>query len=161
MTRNDPPAHPLQGVDGDPPPPRREQLPLPQRERLTHLEPQLRTPHSSGDGTPFAAFESEESGATGDAGEPDDASTASGRHARRSGVDSSGAEGCEPNDESFPTAAFPAAAFVEGSRRAADAAATPPLPWRPARPAQGSRPRRPCGRDQASGPPGSGGTASR
>ncbi len=51
-----PPAHPLRRLDDDPPPPRREQLPLPRRARQRHLEPQLREPGGSGDGTPFAAF---------------------------------------------------------------------------------------------------------
>lgn len=45
---------------GDPPPPAREQLPLPQRRRQSHLEPQLRDPGSSGTGTPFAAFACED-----------------------------------------------------------------------------------------------------
>jgi hypothetical protein len=40
----------------DGPTPAREQLPLPQRRRQSHLEPQLRTPGGAGTGTPFAAF---------------------------------------------------------------------------------------------------------
>jgi hypothetical protein len=40
----------------DGPPPARERLPLPRRRRQAHLEPQLRTPGSSGSGTPFSAF---------------------------------------------------------------------------------------------------------
>ena len=40
----------------DGPTPDREQLPLPRRQRQSHLDPQLRTPGSAGSGTPFAAF---------------------------------------------------------------------------------------------------------
>jgi hypothetical protein len=40
----------------DGPTPAREQLPLPRRQRQSHIEPQLRTPGSAGSGTPFAAF---------------------------------------------------------------------------------------------------------
>ena len=40
----------------DGPTPAREQLPLPRRRRQSHIEPQLRTPGSTGSGTPFAAF---------------------------------------------------------------------------------------------------------
>jgi len=40
----------------DGPTPAREQLPLPRRRRQSHIEPQLRTPGSTGTGTPFAAF---------------------------------------------------------------------------------------------------------
>lgn len=56
--RDMPPAHPLQRAD-DPPPPRREQLPLPQREEQSHLAPQLRTPGGAGSGTPFLPFGAE------------------------------------------------------------------------------------------------------
>ena len=53
----EPPAHPLRPRSADdPPPPRREQLPLPRRSQQGHLEPQLRVPGSGGDGTPFAPF---------------------------------------------------------------------------------------------------------
>jgi hypothetical protein len=56
--------HGLSGRDGtgwepdrpDGPPPSREQLPLPRRQRQAHLEPQLRVRGSAGNGTPFAAF---------------------------------------------------------------------------------------------------------
>lgn len=44
------------GGPADPPPPDREQLPLPRRSRQEHLEPQLRVPNSTGGGTPFAPF---------------------------------------------------------------------------------------------------------
>lgn len=44
----------------DGPPPDREQLPLPRRQRQAHLEPHLRTPGSPGAGTPFAAFTAED-----------------------------------------------------------------------------------------------------
>jgi hypothetical protein len=40
----------------DGPTPAREQLPLPRRQRQSHIEPQLRTPGGTGSGTPFAAF---------------------------------------------------------------------------------------------------------
>jgi hypothetical protein len=40
----------------DPPPPAREQLPLPRRRRQAHLEPQLRNPGGGDAGTPFSAF---------------------------------------------------------------------------------------------------------
>ncbi|WP_343976063.1 hypothetical protein [Pseudonocardia aurantiaca] len=43
----------------DGPTPAREQLPLPRRRRQAHLEPQLRTQHSAGTGTPFAAFDAQ------------------------------------------------------------------------------------------------------
>ena len=43
----------------DGPTPEREQLPLPRRDRQSHLEPQLRTPGGTGSGTPFAAFAAE------------------------------------------------------------------------------------------------------
>jgi hypothetical protein len=59
--REVPPVHPLQRAD-DPPPPQREQLPLPQREQQAHLEPQLRVPGSPGTGTPFAPFGPEQPG---------------------------------------------------------------------------------------------------
>lgn len=53
----EPPTHPLRRqADDDPPPPRREQLPLPRRSQQGHLEPQLRVPGSSGEGTPFVPF---------------------------------------------------------------------------------------------------------
>jgi hypothetical protein len=53
----EPPAHPLRPRDDDdPPPPLREQLPLPRRSQQGHLEPQLRVPGGSGEGTPFTAF---------------------------------------------------------------------------------------------------------
>ncbi|WP_346277815.1 hypothetical protein [Pseudonocardia sp.] len=45
----------------DPPPPAREQLPLPRRRQQAHLEPQLRNPGDAGTGTPFAAFAGESS----------------------------------------------------------------------------------------------------
>lgn len=44
----------------DGPTPAREQLPLPRRQRQSHLEPRLRTPSSQGSGTPFAAFTDDE-----------------------------------------------------------------------------------------------------
>lgn len=44
------------GSAGGPPPPRREQLPLPRRDGQAHLEPQLREPGGTGSGTPFDAF---------------------------------------------------------------------------------------------------------
>jgi hypothetical protein len=47
---DDPPPLP------DGPTPAREQLPLPRRQRQSHLEPQLRNPDGTGSGTPFAAF---------------------------------------------------------------------------------------------------------
>ena len=54
----EPPAHPLRPRDDDdPPPPLREQLPLPRRSQQGHLEPQLRVPGGSGEGTPFTAFD--------------------------------------------------------------------------------------------------------
>jgi hypothetical protein len=54
----EPPAHPLRpSDDDDPPPPQREQLPLPRRSQQDHLEPQLRVPGGSGEGTPFTAFD--------------------------------------------------------------------------------------------------------
>jgi len=40
----------------DGPTPAREQLPLPRRQRQSHLEPRLRSPGGTGTGTPFAAF---------------------------------------------------------------------------------------------------------
>ena len=60
--RGEPPVHPLRTEPDDPPPPTREQLPLPRRAGQSHLEPQLRTPGSAGDGTPFAAFTAPSSG---------------------------------------------------------------------------------------------------
>ncbi|WP_232663628.1 hypothetical protein [Pseudonocardia sp. TRM90224] len=51
-----PPAHPLRGDGDDPPPPRREQLPLPRRDGGGHIEPQLRQPRTAGNGTPFTPF---------------------------------------------------------------------------------------------------------
>lgn len=60
--RGEPPVHPLHTEPDDPPPPTREQLPLPRRAGQSHLEPQLRTPGSAGDGTPFAAFAAPVSG---------------------------------------------------------------------------------------------------
>jgi hypothetical protein len=50
------PLHPLHGEPIDPPPPLREQLPLPRRRGQEHLAPQLRTPDGAGGGTPFAPF---------------------------------------------------------------------------------------------------------
>lgn len=50
------PAHPLHSEPNDPPPPLREQLPLPRRRGQEHLAPQLRTPGDTDTGTPFAAF---------------------------------------------------------------------------------------------------------
>ena len=47
---------PVPSIEDDPPPPAREQLPLPRRNRQGHLEPQLRVPGGAGDGTPFVAF---------------------------------------------------------------------------------------------------------
>ena len=40
----------------DGPTPAREQLPLPRRQRQSHLEPHLRAPGDGVSGTPFAAF---------------------------------------------------------------------------------------------------------
>lgn len=40
---------------------------LPRRSRRRHLEPQLREPGGSGDGTPFAAFTAPDADATEDA----------------------------------------------------------------------------------------------
>jgi hypothetical protein len=57
--RGEPPPHPLHRRDEDPPPPLREQLPLPRRSQQDHLEPQLREPGGSGEGTPFVPFGSE------------------------------------------------------------------------------------------------------
>ncbi len=54
--RDELPAHPLHGEPVDPPPPLREQLPLPRRRGQEHLAPQLRTPGEADSGTPFAAF---------------------------------------------------------------------------------------------------------
>ena len=55
--RREPAPYPLQpGSAHDPPPPRREQLPLPRRSQQDHLEPQLREPGGSGEGTPFLPF---------------------------------------------------------------------------------------------------------
>ncbi|MCY7343475.1 MAG: hypothetical protein LH603_16995, partial [Pseudonocardia sp.] len=56
---------PRPGGADDPAPPRREQLPLPQRARQAHIEPQLREPGGKGEGTPFDAFT-----ADGPAGRP-------------------------------------------------------------------------------------------
>lgn len=133
MTGEEPPAHPLQGVDGDPPPPRREQLPLPQREQMSHLEPQLRTPRSPGEGTPFAAFDARRPGGPAPRGNPVP------RPELR-------------DDHTSPLPVqFPPAAFLEGSRRAAERAPAPPPPpgRRPVRPhlPPSARPHRPCGRE--------------
>jgi hypothetical protein len=58
----EPMPHPLRPRDEhDPPPPRREQLPLPRRSQQGHLEPQLREPGGSGGGTPFRPFADTES----------------------------------------------------------------------------------------------------
>jgi hypothetical protein len=56
------PTHPLRTGPIDPPPPAREQLPLPRRREQAHLEPQLRTPGGAGSGTPFGAFTATEPG---------------------------------------------------------------------------------------------------
>jgi hypothetical protein len=50
------PVHPLHSEPVDPPPPLREQLPLPRRRGQEHLAPQLRMPGDTDTGTPFAAF---------------------------------------------------------------------------------------------------------
>jgi hypothetical protein len=50
------PVHPLRREPIDPPPPLREQLPLPRRRGQEHLAPQLRTLEESDTGTPFAPF---------------------------------------------------------------------------------------------------------
>ncbi|WP_219413603.1 hypothetical protein [Pseudonocardia nigra] len=60
MTASDRPQRPAPGAPLDPPPPAREQLPLPRRRQQAHLEPQLRTPGGAGSGTPFAAFAADE-----------------------------------------------------------------------------------------------------
>lgn len=198
MTRDEPPAHPLRGIDGDPPPPRREQLPLPQREHMANLEPQLYTPFGTGEGTPFAPFDAPQVPA--DASNADHAESASSSTLpeglptidtpasgspvpRTASGDTASGDTASGNTASGNTASgetpagtnpFPAAAFLEGVRRAADQAPnTPsspfqalpppvpsaqPLPWlhvppqrRPTRDTlpPASRPRRPCGRDQA------------
>ena len=54
--RDEPEPHPLQTAPADPPPPAREQLPLPRRAGQENLEPQLRNPGGIGTGSPFAAF---------------------------------------------------------------------------------------------------------
>jgi hypothetical protein len=54
--RDELPVHPLHNVPNDPPPPRREQLPLPRRRGQQHLAPQLRRPEETETGTPFSAF---------------------------------------------------------------------------------------------------------
>jgi hypothetical protein len=51
-----PPDRPVLRTAQDPPPPDREQLPLPRRTQQAHLEPQLRTRGGAGSATPFAAF---------------------------------------------------------------------------------------------------------
>lgn len=61
------PLHLLRTGPTDPPPPAREQLPLPRRRQQAHLAPQLREPDSTGSGTPFAAFSASEPGPTADA----------------------------------------------------------------------------------------------
>ena len=48
--------HPLHTQPNDPPPPAREQLPLPRRRQQAHIAPQLRTPGEAETGTPFTAF---------------------------------------------------------------------------------------------------------
>jgi hypothetical protein len=52
------PVHPLHTGPGDPPPPAREQLPLPRRRQQAHIAPQLLNPDEADTdtGTPFAAF---------------------------------------------------------------------------------------------------------
>ena len=61
-----PPADPPRSAD-DPPPLGREQLPLPRRARQAHLEPQLRLPGGTGNGTPFTAFTTDATDDTDDA----------------------------------------------------------------------------------------------
>lgn len=58
-------------------PPSREQLPLPRRDGQTHLEPQLREPGGAGSGTPFEAFD------TDDTPDPDPAAPRSGERMAR------------------------------------------------------------------------------
>jgi hypothetical protein len=77
----------------DGPPPSREQLPLPRRQRQSHLAPQLRVADGGEAGTPFAAF------ATPSSVEPD---------VDESGPDASQAAGLFGR----------AAAFHAGARRA-------------------------------------------
>jgi hypothetical protein len=48
----------------DGPPPAREQLPLPRRQRQAHIEPHLRAPGEGEAGTPFAAFSADEADET-------------------------------------------------------------------------------------------------
>jgi hypothetical protein len=55
-------VHPLHTQPNDPPPPAREQLPLPRRRQQAHLAPQLRTPDEAESGTPFTAFTANQPG---------------------------------------------------------------------------------------------------
>jgi hypothetical protein len=54
--------HPLHTQPNDPPPPAREQLPLPRRRQQAHIAPQLRTPDEAETGTPFTAFTANQPG---------------------------------------------------------------------------------------------------
>jgi hypothetical protein len=54
--------HPLHTQPNDPPPPAREQLPLPRRRQQAHIAPQLRTPNEAETGTPFMAFTANQPG---------------------------------------------------------------------------------------------------
>ena len=54
--------HPLHTQPNDPPPPAREQLPLPRRRQQAHIAPQLRTPNEAETGTPFTAFTANQPG---------------------------------------------------------------------------------------------------
>jgi hypothetical protein len=56
------PLHPLHTQPNDPPPPAREQLPLPRRRQQAHIAPQLRTPGEAETGTPFTAFTANQPG---------------------------------------------------------------------------------------------------
>ena len=55
-------VHPLHTQPNDPPPPAREQLPLPRRRQQAHIAPQLRTPNEAETGTPFTAFTANQPG---------------------------------------------------------------------------------------------------
>ena len=55
-------VHPLHTQPNDPPPPAREQLPLPRRRQQAHIAPQLRTPDEAETGTPFTAFTANQPG---------------------------------------------------------------------------------------------------
>jgi hypothetical protein len=142
VTRGPEPLDPRPGPAEEALPPAREQLPLPRRRRQAHLEPQLREPGGSGDGTPFSAFSAPAAPngpVTHDSG------------ANGPGANGPGASGASPNSPAprSPTSPGPT------SNGAPDGAPKPPAPG-----ARGAAnpPGQPVAGRGDTGPPGSGPT---